>query len=58
MRKLFEIDFLAVVDGAVKDGAAKIRATEVEVSAEQTVECKPQGKIGMARSRDVRLAQF
>ena len=39
MRKLLEIDFSHVVDGAVKDGAAKIEVVEDE-SDERTIECK------------------
>ena len=37
MRKLLEFDFSVVVDGAVKDGFAKIGAAEDEVSDERTV---------------------
>ena len=40
MRKLLEFDFSTAVDGAVKDGTAKIGAAEDEVSAERTFECK------------------
>ena len=40
MRKLLEFDFSTAVDGAVKDGVAKIRAAEYEVSDERTVKCK------------------
>ncbi|KAM1499521.1 hypothetical protein PS1_022587 [Malus domestica] len=40
MRKLLEFDFSTVVDGAVKDEAAKIRVVEDEVLDERTVKCK------------------
>ncbi|RXH75925.1 hypothetical protein DVH24_042712 [Malus domestica] len=58
MRKLLEFDFSAAVDGAVRDGAAKIGATEDEVLAERIVECKPHGKISTAESRGARLARL
>ncbi|KAM2280507.1 hypothetical protein ACFX1S_041221 [Malus domestica] len=40
MRKLLEFDFSVALDGAIKGRAAKIGATEDEVSDERTVECK------------------
>ncbi|KAB2623482.1 pentatricopeptide repeat-containing protein [Pyrus ussuriensis x Pyrus communis] len=49
MKKLLEFDFSAAVDGAVKDEAAKIEATEDE---------EPQGEIGKAGSRGARSAQL
>ncbi|KAB2626762.1 L-type lectin-domain containing receptor kinase S.5 [Pyrus ussuriensis x Pyrus communis] len=40
MRKLLEFNFLAAIDGAVKDEAAKIGAAEDKMSNKRTVECK------------------
>ncbi|KAB2608634.1 pentatricopeptide repeat-containing protein [Pyrus ussuriensis x Pyrus communis] len=40
MRKLLEFDFLAAVDRAIKDKAAKIGAAKDEMFDERTVECE------------------
>ncbi|KAB2615616.1 L-type lectin-domain containing receptor kinase S.5 [Pyrus ussuriensis x Pyrus communis] len=40
MRKLLKFDFSVVIDGAVKDGTAKIEAAEDEVLDKRIVECK------------------
>ncbi|KAB2600106.1 pentatricopeptide repeat-containing protein [Pyrus ussuriensis x Pyrus communis] len=61
MRKLLESDFSAAVDGAIKDIAAKMRATEDEVLDERTVElgrCEPQGKMGTVGSHGARSTQL
>ncbi|KAB2615337.1 TMV resistance protein N-like [Pyrus ussuriensis x Pyrus communis] len=48
MRKLLKFDFSAAVDGEIKDRVAEIGVAEDE----------PHGKIGMAGSSGVRLAQL
>ncbi|CAN6692185.1 unnamed protein product [Malus baccata var. baccata] len=57
MRKLLEFDFLATVDRAINDKAAKIRTAKDEVSNELGWH-EPHGKIGMAGSHGARLAQL
>ncbi|KAB2625907.1 pentatricopeptide repeat-containing protein [Pyrus ussuriensis x Pyrus communis] len=39
-KKLLDFDFSVAIDRVIEDGAAKIKATEDEVSGEQTAECK------------------
>lgn len=47
-RELLEFDFSTTLDGEVEDEATKIRATEDQLSDEQTVECEMAAEGWMA----------